>query len=700
MRLTTPLLCAAAVSPFLSLAAHAQSAEPENAVLEDVILVSAHAEVHEQGADDVEPPRQIALPADAAAIAARAAGGALVGNGALSGQFNYRGLFGERVLGTVNGQRFVSGGPNAMDPPLHYAPSLLVESVSIARGVSPVSQGPAMAGAVDAQLIETGFASGDAVEATGHVGAQYRSVDNSYALAGLLGVATENWRLGVIASREEGDDYEFDGGTAIGTSFERNLYGVHAGVKLGDGELFAEYRRNETDPTGNPPFAMDIIYFNTDFVQGGYRGQVADDIGLQVRVGHVAVRHLMDNQTLRQPAAPNPRATFADANSYTADASVQFGSENRHVSFGLDAEVTDKYVRITNPFNANFFLEAQPDLESERYGGFVEWRGGLGAVEFELGGRLDFVSQQAGTPQLGSAVPMGPRMLVTAYNASLREADDVVGDVVLRAWMPGDVVTPRLVLARKTRVPSLLERFAWLPTEASFGLADGNIYVGNQSLDPEVAWIAELGADMELGGLSLRPTLFYRRVDDYIQGTPFDATVGVIDSPVEMVANMNGDPTPLMFRNVDAELYGLDLDFRAMLAGNLLVEGTGSYVRGERRDIADNLYRVPAANMRLAASWLGDGWSAGAEMLAAADQTKISATNDEAPSDGYAVFGLFAQYDVSEGVSLSAGVENLFDAFYQPHLSGRSRVGASDVPTGERLPGAGRGVWVRLSAGF
>mgnify|MGYP006200813577 CR=1 FL=1 len=30
-----------------------------------------------------------------------------------------------------------------------------------------------------------------------------------------------------------------------------------------------------------------------------------------------------------------------------------------------------------------------------------------------------------------------------------------------------------MTLARKTRVPNAVERFSWLPTEASGGLADG-----------------------------------------------------------------------------------------------------------------------------------------------------------------------------------------------------------------------------------
>lgn len=677
----------------------AQDNDTSDAVLTDRIVVTA-AHIDAQARETLEPPQQIALPADAAAIAARTPGGALVGNGALSGQLSYRGLAGQRVLGRVNGQRFATGGPNAMDPPLHYAPSILVQQIEVARGVAPVAQGPSLAGAVNAQLVHAQFTSGPELSPQVRLASQYRSVDDSYAVGGLAALANDRWRVGVIASREEGEDYDFPGGTAVGTLYERNLYGVHVGLRVGEGELFAEYRRNETDPSGNPPFAMDIVYFDTDFVQGGYRGAIAKNVHLELRLGHVAVRHLMDNQTTRQPPSPRQRATFADADTTTADASLRFGSTGSYVELGADMELVDKFVRITDPSNAAFFIDAQPNLQSDRFGGYVQWRDSLGAVEAELGARLDHTSQEAGVPDLGAAVPMGPRMLANMFVTADRSYAETTVDAVLRAWMPMEAVTPRLTLARKQRVPSLLERFGWLPTEASFGLADGNIYIGNLGLDPETAWIAELGIDFDGEMTSFRPTLFYRRVDDYIQGVPFDGTVGVVDSPVEVVAAMNGDMTPLRFANVDAQLWGVDMDFVLRPVDSVELSGTASFVRGERRDFADNLYRVYPANLRLAAVWQGARVAFGAELFAAAAQEEVSLTNSETPSDGYAVVGLFGRFDLLPEVTLQAGVENLFDTFYQPHLAGRSRVGASDVPPGERLPGYGRSAWVRLLAQF
>lgn len=679
-------------------------ADPADPILTDTIVVSAMRQdrATRLSQDNLAMPEQIALPADATAIAARVPGGAFFGNGALSGQLSYRGLAGQRVLGRVNGQRFATGGPNAMDPPFHYAPSVLVERIDVARGVAPVAQGPSLAGAVNAQLFETSFSDSESWSPDLRFTSQYRSVDNSYAVGGMAGISNENWRFGVIASREEGDDYEFPGGTAVGTSFERNLYGAHAGFQTGSGELFLEYRRSETDPTGNPPFFLDIVFFDTDFLQGGFRGEIADDVHLSVRAGHVAIRHLMDNQTTRNPvAAPNrARATFADADTSTAELAVRFGKANSYIQIGADTELTDKFVTITNPFNDAFFLESQPNVQAERIGAFAQWRGGVARIEFELGARIDSTSQSSGAPQLGDAVPMGPRLLAANFSAADRDTRQTTFDTILRTWLPLGAITPRVTLARKERVASLLERFGWLPTEASFGLSDGNIYVGNLKLSPETAWIAEAGVDFETDTLSLRPTVFYRRVDNFIQGVPFDDTIGIIDSPVEMIASMNGDPTPLRFDNVDAELFGADLDFALRPVARIEVSGTASFVRGTRRDADDNLYRIPPANLRVSAVYQADSFSFGAELFAAADQNDVSAFNGEERANSYAIVGLFARYGLTEGLAIEAGIENLLDTFYQPHLAGRNRFGASDVTLFDRLPGPGRGVWARVTGCF
>jgi len=648
--------------------------------------------------DEIESDKEIVSTPDAASLVARAPGAALIDNGGLSGQVQYRGLFGDRILVRVNGQRFSSGGPNLMDPPLHYAPMALVDRIEIDRGISPVRKGPGLGGGVNAILKEAQFSDSATLQPQADLTAGYRSGDNSYLMGGLVSLSSERIKLGVIASYEKGDDLQFPDGTIASSSFERLNYGAHAGLKVGDGSLTLSYRRQETDPTGNPPFPMDIQYFNTDFLSLAYEGKLGDNLYLEVDAGHVAVRHLMDNFSLRQgPASPmDQRATFADADTSTAATALRIGTPDRHIRIGADVETMDKDVRITNPMNADFFLTSLNNISGSRVGGFVESRLAVGQVEAEIGVRFDHHRMEAGSPLLGSAIPMGPRILADGFAASDRTWSGDNVDIAARFWSDMGSFKPRLSLAYKTRVANAIERFSWLPTGASGGLADGNIYVGDLNLGNEKAWIAEIGFDYQDSRFYARPTLFYRRVDDFIQGVAYDDTPGIINSPVEMVANMNGDSTPLRFGNVDAEFFGADLDFGWNISGPLNLDGTASYVRAKRRDITDNLYRITPPNARVALSWQEKRWHVGAELQAFADQNKVSATNDEQPSNGYLLAGLFGHVELTPSFTLDASVENLFNKNYTDHLASYNRVSGSDVALGARLPGAGRSAFVRL----
>ena len=56
--------------------------------------------------------------------------------------------------------------------------------------------------------------------------------------------------------------------------------------------------------------------------------------------------------------------------------------------------------------------------------------------------------------------------------------------------------------------------------------------------------------------------------------------------------NANGDPTPLQFENVEAEIQGFDTDWGYELNQDWLLSGTATYVRGKRRDVNDNLFHI------------------------------------------------------------------------------------------------------------
>jgi iron complex outermembrane receptor protein len=686
-------------SSILSLAVALTATQPvfaddSDAKSADIIIVTAPRLTATEEARETED--ELSTGPDGAAFVARQPGAALVANGALSGQVQMRGLFGERILLRINGQHFATGGPNAMDPAMHYAPATLIDRVEIARGISPVRDGPGLGGGVNTILKYSRFADSSDLSPQVDVSGQYRSVDDSVVAGGMFGVASDTVRVGVIGSYEKGDNLRVPGGRIASTSFERAVYGAHAGFRAGPGEFSIEYRRQDTGRSGNPPFAMDIVYFNTDFVRVGYEGDLSDELRLEAHANYSGVDHRMNNYELRPaPVTAMTRQSDTYADTMGADANVRFGTSDRHIRIGADFELIDKGYMLYNPLAPAFFIHPLDRAKSDRVGAFIEWRSGFGLVETELGLRVDRHGASTQVPRYGSGVPAGPVTLANAFAAADRNWSGTSIDASLRLWADIGAFTPRLTLAHKTRAPSLVERLSWLPTEASGGLADGNIYVGSTDLKIERAWVGEIGFDWQGDNAYARPVIFYRRIDDFIQGVPFDNSPGVINTPVEMVAAASGDPTPLRFANTDATIWGTDIAFGGTLSGPLRLDGVASYVRAERRNITDNLYRIAPANGRLAVSWDAARWSMSLEGQFVAKQSSVSAINNEASSKSHALANLYGHWLIRDGVRLDFGVENLFNTYYLEHLAGYNRITDSDVAVGARLPGAGRSAFVR-----
>ena len=665
-------------------------------VFSDVIVVTAQRDKGQS--DTIYGNEAMPMAADTAALIGRLPGAAVINNGSLSGQVQYRGAYGLRVGTRLNGQAFRSGGPNLMDPPMHYAPPTLVDTIKVNRGAAPVSFGPSLVGGLETQLKQVSFAELNALETSYDVTAIGRSADASHAIGLVGGVSSDTVRAYGYYSDERGSDREFPGGKVDSTSYERRVYGVGLGLRHGDSEWDLELRRQDTGPTGNPPFAMDIDYVETDFARLRFETLLADT-RVAIAFGYSDVSHGMNNFGQRPPPilTMRYRETTAAGTTYSAGLDVVTPLGDGELEYGLDLEKGEHEALITNPYNAAFYVTSIPDVEQNRMGAYINWRGKTGPGNLEFGVRIDRYEDAAGDAVTGPALPAMPAMLAMGFNQSERDWDDTTVDLLARYWQESDLGIWRVSLARKNRAPMYLERYGWLPIAASAGLADGNNYVGDVGLNPETAWIAEAGIDLGGGRWWLRPSVFYHDVDDYIQGTPFDATPGVIDSPVEMVSLMGGDPTPLRFSNVEARMVGIDADYGWQLAENWHLEGVLSVVRGERRDISDDLYRISPDRLSMGLVYERPSWSVSVTGEGVRAQNKVSYTNNEQKTSGYGLMHLFANWQVNDQLQLSGGIENLLDREYEQHLAGYNRVRDSDVAPGSRLPGTGRNVFLKIS---
>ncbi len=674
------------------------------------IIVTGVRDTHTVRTDD-----SMVAPPDTGQLLRRMPGANVNKNGELTGIAQYRGMSGNRMNVSINDAHISSGGPNAMDAPLHYAPVALLESLTINRGITPVSAGQeTIGGNVEAETYQGDFtASRDfELQSRAYFGAQ--SVSEGMVASGFFAMANRNNILRTFLMKEKADDSDFGNGEITPSEYDRERFDLGYSHTRGDHTFTADYARNETGDAGTAALPMDIQSVDSDLFNGRYEW---DGSGLRVeaKLGFNDIEHWMTNFHLRRPPqgenGNDPmryRQTFAVGES--VDASVQFEQDTGPglLRYGIDAHLAEHSAVISNP-NANaFFIDNFNDVQRDIIGAY-------GELDTELNNRVDLlagirfnrvkmsageVSANLNPMNAGGGMPVMmdnmAAMLASQFNNADRSQHDNNVDWFARASLnTRSNIIWYLGAARKTRSPSYQERYLWIPMESTGGLADGKTYTGNPELDPEVSHEVELGFDMDAGNWSVYPRLYYKTVDDFIQGTP--ATNQTALNFAGMMANMGmGDPEPLQFSNVEARFHGLDIESSYRINNQWNLRAIANLVRGERRDIDDNLYRVAPDNVTLALDYSGDGWMGTVESVHYARQDRVASTHLETETAGYSLINVSGRRIFSSNLEVVVGLNNLFDKAHKDHLAGYNRAYNPDLAMRERLPGLGRNLYARV----
>lgn len=307
--------------------------------------------------------------------------------------------------------------------------------------------------------------------------------------------------------------------------------------------------------------------------------------------------------------------------------------------------------------------------QRDRLGIFTEWEARWnGQWLTQLGIRGERVEMNAGEVQGYNA---GYNADATAFNLADRKRTDNNVDFTALARFTHDATRAvEFGFARKTRSPNLYERYAWSTGGMAMYMVnmagDGNGYVGNLDLEPEVAHTLSATFDwhdaaQQNWGLKVTP--YYTRVTDYIDAERLARSNGVTD-----------DFVFLQFVNQSASLYGLDVSGHIPLAksegyGEFTASGVLSYVRGENRTTGDNLYNIMPLTVKLGVTQRLKGWTNSVEFEWVDEKDKVSQVRNEVPTGSYNLVHLRSSYQWNR-VRFDIGVENLFDEFYSHPLGG------------------------------
>ena len=640
----------------------------------------------------------LSVAPDAAQLLREAPGANVNSNGPLTAIPQYRGMFGPRIAVSVNGSMLAPAGPNWMDPPLSYAMTAQLESLEIYRGIAPVSVAQeAVGGVIDAQTRRGEFGDSDSFALSGRVMGSGQSVSNGYQADAELLASNRQHRLKLAAMTQGGDDAEFPEGDISPTEYERQRYDVGYGFRSGEHTVQFDYGYHDTGDSGTPALPMDIQYIEGDLYDVSYTYDGSSQLSGAVSLFGSELDHGMTNYQLRTAPGPDRwRRNIADSSNRGFTAEATWADNNGAWRTGIDGFKENHDSDIDNPKMPGFFVVNFNNAQREVLGAYLErdieaWE----SWQAHMGIRYNRATTDSGKVDGTPAMMMPPaQALRDAFNAADRSQTDHNLDLVLQLkYDLSPALQTYVGAAQKNRSPSYQERYLWLPLEATGGLADGQLYVGNIDLNPETVSQVEFGIDLTYATFSLAPRVFYNRVDDYIQGMPL-----AMSSPAVMMNNMMNPArsSALQFNNVDAELYGFDMDWHWQLDDNWALSGLVNYVRGKRRDIDDDLYRIAPPNTSVRLNYSAATWAASFESVLYASQDDVSATNQEQTSAGYGLVNLSGKWQVLPSVQLAAGVDNALDKHFEDHLGGYNRAINPDINQGDRLPGYGRNLFARV----
>lgn len=662
------------------------------------------------------------------------------------------GLADDRIRIKVDGMDFISSCANHMNPPLSYIDPANVASIKVFAGITPVSVGgDSIAGTILVNSATPEFAeAGEGTLLKGQAAAFYRSNNDARGVNLSTTVAGESLSVRYTGATvqannyDAGDDFKPAGNAApgsgwldgdeVGSSYYKSQnHALAFALRQEDYLLELNLGVQDIPYQGFPNQRMDMTYNLSQQANLHYTGKY-DWGSFESRAYNENTRHKMnfgndkqyDYGTPAMPVAGMPMETKGENSGFVVKGDVNL-SERDILRVGAEYQ----HYRLDDWWNA--VANAAPMMgpntfsninngQRDRYDVFAEWEA-LWNQQWlsQLGLRSDTVKMDAGKVQgysnmggmMGYGDPANPASIPGAFNAADRkQTDNNIDLTALTRYTPDKSKTFELGYARKTRSPNLYERYTWANNNSMVmnmnnWYGDGNGYVGNLNLDPEVAHTLSMtgnwhDAAQEDWGLVMTP--FYTYVDNYIDAVSCNKVGKVCPMRTDGFVNLSLD-------NQAARLYGADVSGRLSLVkssayGSFTAKGVLNYVRGKNEDTNDNLYNIMPLNTNLAIEQHIGNWTNTIEAVLVTAKTNVEEVRKELKTAGYGLLNFNSSYAWKQA-RFDIGIENLLNKFYDDPLGGayvgQGSTMASNAMApqwGTAVPGMGRSINTSLTVNF
>ncbi|MGA6878299.1 TonB-dependent copper receptor [Acinetobacter sp. AND/436] len=584
-----------------------------------------------------------------------------------NGDVTFRGMFGSRIKILTDGTENLGACPSRMDSPTSYISPESYDQISVIKGPQTVQY--ANTGSAATVIFERRPEQFDEDQ---HYRGQLSVLAGSFGrLDHNIEVAAgdEQKYIRLNSNRSVSNSYQDGEGNTVPSDWER----WNADVALGwtpDADTWVELTGGKAD--GEAVYAgrmMDGSKFARESLGLRIEKQNITDVikKIEAQINYNFNDHVMDNYSLRQfkPTMMMPKETATNVARKTLNARLAVTHEWDQLDFitGIDTQNNEHTIRKTDTEN-NIAYHALPrikDMKFQSVGAFGELGYQLSEQNRLVGGvRVDQVEVDA------------------VQTAQQRKETLPSGFIRLENQHPHHDAKTYIGLGYVERMPDYWELFS--PEKGN-----GSINAFN-SIDTEKTLQLDLGYQHEHGAFSSWASAYAGLVQDFIL-TKYNAN--------------NKAET----RNVDATIAGAEVGIGYQFTDALQADVSAMYAWGENTTNNTPLPQISPLEGRLNLRYVQDKYTLGALLRMVDGQSRISEREgnivgyDVKESSGFGVLSLNGSYNLSKGVDVSVGVDNVLDKTYTEHLN---KMGASGtgLPTDQQFNNIGRNYWARISMKF
>lgn len=628
---------------------------------------------------DPRTPQQ-PLPAnDGASLLKTIPGMNVIRKGGTDGDPVFRGMAASRLNILIDGEQILGGCGMRMDPPTAYVFPDAYDLVSLVKGPQTVLRGPGgSAGTVLFERRPTHYTEPATSAKAALTTASYGRLE------GYLDVkaGTPLTYVQAIATHAESDDYRDGSGHVVHSAYRRSsLTGIAGWTPDEDTRIEGSVIQSSAEAAYGDR-SMDGSVFDRSNVGLKFEktriNQVIKKIEAQAYYNYVD--HVMDNYSLRTPPASSMNRMASNPDRLTTGSRVAatlVPDDVHKIVLGLDQQSNRHTVRSSMGLTPYDSQPRTTDAHFDNFGLFGEVTHVLNEERRVVAGlRLDRWAAQDQRQAITLSMMSRPSNPTAGQKRS-----DLLNSGFLRIEQDlGSHTQTYVGLGHTERAPDYWELIA---------KESGTSISAFDSLRPEKTTQLDLGLTHQAGPIQAFASAYLSQVNDYI----------LIQRNVAKGSGMSARTTTIA-RNIDARTWGGETGLHYAFAPQWKGVVSLAYVNGQNTSDHHALGQIPPLESRLGLDWDQGPWTAGSLLRMVAGQHRY-ATNEGnivgqylGATGGFAVMSLHGGYRWSQAVTLSAGVDNLFDKTYAESIS-RAGAAVTGYDQTVRLNEPGRVWWFK-----